>query len=201
MRAPPARRSMKGLGMDQGDGSRSFRRVFKRLKWSMADSRAIDTGRLGVGAGNSFSDHSEPAMKLAGALTGRAPGLWLALEMHIERHRRADKFPQGRLVDLLVFVDVDRASDISFKARVEQASGVLQCGSFGKCHLDGVLVGLSRADDACVRPDGSSPLPLFHDLSVRLAYDGSYSRECFPAPIAKFPDPLVDQSRCRFHSG
>src|SRR5262249_43249899 len=139
------------------------------------------------------------AMKLAGALAGCPPGLWPALEMHIERHRRADKCPQGRLVDLLVFVDVDRASDISLEARVEQASGVLQCGSFGKCHLDGVLVRLSRADDACVRPDGSSPLPLFHHLSVRLAYDRSYFRECFPAPIPKFPDSLVDQSRCRFH--
>jgi len=60
-----------------------------------------------------------PAMKLVGSLAARSPGLRLALALEIERHRSADEILQGRLIDLVAFVDVDGAPDIPFEARVE----------------------------------------------------------------------------------
>jgi len=60
-----------------------------------------------------------PAMKLAGPLAARSPGLRLALALEIERHGRADEILQGRLIDLAAFVDVDGAPDIPLEAGVE----------------------------------------------------------------------------------
>src|SRR5437870_7513704 len=63
--------------------------------------------------------------------------------------------------------------------------------SLGKCHLDDVLIRLSRADEATVGPDGSPhPLPLFDDLRVCLVYDFAHFRERLPAPVPKFLDLL-----------
>jgi hypothetical protein len=45
--------------------------------------------------------------------------LGLALALEIERHCSADEILQGRLIDLLAFVDVDGAPDIPLEARVE----------------------------------------------------------------------------------
>ena len=63
------------------------------------------------------------AMKLAAPLAARsaarAPGLRLALEMEIERHCSADQILQGRLIDLVAFVEVDGAPDIPVEAGVE----------------------------------------------------------------------------------
>jgi hypothetical protein len=62
------------------------------------------------------------SMKLVGPLAARAPGLRLALgclELEIKRHCSADEILQGRLIDLLAFVDVDRAPDIPVEAGVE----------------------------------------------------------------------------------
>jgi hypothetical protein len=72
-----------------------------------------------------------------------ALGLVAALE--IERHGGADETLQGRLIDLVVFVDVDGAPDIALEAGVEQASWVWQRRSLGKGHLDDVLVRLFEA--------------------------------------------------------
>jgi len=36
------------------------------------------------------------------------------------------------------------------------------------------------------------PLPLFDNLRVCLVYDVAHLRERLPAPVTKFPDPLVD---------
>ena len=58
-----------------------------------------------------------PAMKLAGSLAARLPRLRLALE--IERHCSADEILQGRLIDLVAFVDVDGAPDSPVEAGVE----------------------------------------------------------------------------------
>src|SRR5881296_174491 len=60
-----------------------------------------------------------PAMKLVGPLAARSPGLRLALVLEIERHCSADEILQGRLIDLVAFVDVDGAPDIPFEAGVE----------------------------------------------------------------------------------
>src|SRR5882762_9129782 len=135
-------------------------------------------------------------MKLAGPLTARSPGLrlTLALEMEIERHCSTDELLQGRFIDRVAFVDVDGAPDIPVEAGVEETCRVLQRSSLGKCHLDDILVRLSRADDAAVRPDGSPrgrlfpPLPLFDDLRVCVVDDCAHSREHLPAPVPKFLD-------------
>ena len=68
-----------------------------------------------------------PAMKLVGPLAGGSPGLRLglrfglrfALALEIERHCSADEILQGRLIDLVAFVDVDGAPDIPVEAGVE----------------------------------------------------------------------------------
>ena len=54
-----------------------------------------------------------------GPLAARSPGLRLALALEIERHGSADEILQGRLIDLVAFVDVDGAPDIPLEAGVE----------------------------------------------------------------------------------
>src|SRR6478752_3283612 len=51
-------------------------------------------------------------MKLVGPLAVRSPGLRLALAIEIESHCSADEILQGRLIDLVAFVDVDGAPGI-----------------------------------------------------------------------------------------
>jgi hypothetical protein len=46
-------------------------------------------------------------------------GLGLRLGLEIERDGSADEILQGRLIDLVAFVDVDGAPDIAFEAGVE----------------------------------------------------------------------------------
>jgi hypothetical protein len=48
-----------------------------------------------------------------------AQSLRLALALEIERHGSADEILQGRLIDLVAFVDVDGAPDIPVEAGVE----------------------------------------------------------------------------------
>ena len=59
-------------------------------------------------------------MKLVGPLATRSPGLRLglrlALALEIERHGSADEILQGRLIDLVAFVDVDGAPGIPVEA-------------------------------------------------------------------------------------
>ena len=76
--------------------------------------RCPDSGRSAVNTA------AEPhAMKLAGPLAARSPGLRLVLALEIECHRSADEILQGRLIDLVAFVDVDGAPDIPVEAGVE----------------------------------------------------------------------------------
>ncbi len=56
---------------------------------------------------------------LVAPLAARSPGLRLALALEIERHCSADEILQGRLIDLVAFVDVDGAPDIPVEAGVE----------------------------------------------------------------------------------
>ena len=62
-------------------------------------------------------------MRLVGRLAARSPGLRLGLRLdfalEIERHCSADEILQGRLIDLVAFVDVDGAPDIPVEAGVE----------------------------------------------------------------------------------
>src|SRR5689334_17647307 len=59
-------------------------------------------------------------------------GLFAFLALEVERHGRADQIPQGRLIDLFTFADVDGAPDVPVEAGVEQARGILQRSSFGE---------------------------------------------------------------------
>src|SRR5262245_36869716 len=135
----------------------------------------------------------------------RLAWLRLALKMEIERYCSADEVPQGCLIDLVAFVDVDGAPDVSFEARVEQTRRVLERSSLGKCQLDDVLVRLSGADNAAMRKDRSAgrcglrPFPLFDDLRVGFVYDRTHFRKRFPTPVPKFPDLLVELCRSRLH--
>jgi len=62
-------------------------------------------------------------LRLVSLIVACSPGLRLglchSLEFKIKRHGSADEVLQCRLIDLLVFVDVDGAPDISVEARVE----------------------------------------------------------------------------------
>src|SRR5581483_7062478 len=118
-----------------------------------------------------------PGPYLAGALTACA---WcLRLRLQIKRHGVADEVLQSRCINLVVFVEIDGAADISFEAGVEEAGMVRKRSPFGEGQLDGVFVRLSRAEDAAVRPDGDSrrcrlgPLPLFDNLRVGLMDEGA----------------------------
>src|SRR5881275_1869611 len=53
-------------------------------------------------------------------LAARSPGLRLDLSLEIERHCSANEILQGRLIDLVAFVDVDGAPDIPVEAGVEE---------------------------------------------------------------------------------
>src|SRR4051794_20829564 len=57
-------------------------------------------------------------------LRRRSSGLRLALAFYIERHGGADEVLQCRLVEAVIFVNVDGAADVAFEAGVEQACGV-----------------------------------------------------------------------------
>jgi len=65
--------------------------------------------------------HSSDAFGLSGDVSDipRSPGLRLVLALEIERHCCADEILQGRLIDLVTFVDVDGAPDIPLEAGVE----------------------------------------------------------------------------------
>src|SRR5262249_36864365 len=91
-------------------------------------------------------------------------------------------------------MEIDGTPDVAFKAGVEQSGGVLECGTFGECHLHDALVGLAAADDAIVRPHrNAAPLPLLGHLWVRLPDQRADMRERSAPPVTQFPDPRVDQ--------
>ena len=64
------------------------------------------------------AEHPTPP-ELTGPFPARATGLRLALVLEIERHRSADQVLQSPLIDLVAFVNVDGAPDISVQAGVE----------------------------------------------------------------------------------
>jgi hypothetical protein len=75
--------------------------------------------RLTLLGGMAGTTGLEPAMKLVGPLAAGSPGLRLDFALEIQRHCGADEILQGRLIDLVAFVDVDGAPDISLEAGVE----------------------------------------------------------------------------------
>ena len=75
------------------------------------------------GAGCRSCGAAQRELKLVSLIATRSPELRLGLshspEFEIERHGSSDEVLQGRLVDLLAFVNVDGAPNISLEAGVE----------------------------------------------------------------------------------
>jgi hypothetical protein len=86
------------------------------------DQVEIDAGS-GFGSRCRSCGAAQRELKLVSPIAARSPGLRLelshSLEFEIERHGSADEVLQGGLIDLLAFVDVDGAPDISVEAGVE----------------------------------------------------------------------------------
>jgi len=59
-------------------------------------------------------------LKLAGPPIARSLGLRLGFAFEIERHGSADEVPQGGLIYVVAFVDVDGAPDVPLEAGIEQ---------------------------------------------------------------------------------
>src|SRR5882672_148273 len=116
----------------------------------------------------------------------------------VERDRLANERLDGGLVDVLAFVDVDRAAHVSVEAGVEETGRILQGRAFGEGELHDALVGFARADDAVVRPDRSAhPLPLLDDVRVRFLDELAHPAEGFPAPVRELGDSFRDELRYR----
>ena len=91
----------------------------------------------------------------------------------VEIDGRSDQGLERRLVELRTLDDVDRPPRARIEAGVEQAVGVVERRSVHECDLHLVLVDLTGADDAVVRPRGDAgrirrlgPLRLLGDLGV-----------------------------------
>ena len=84
----------------------------------------------------------------------------------------------------------------SLETGVEEARRILQSRSFGEGHLHDVLVRLTRADHAVVRPHRNpSPLPLLDDFGVGFLDQGTEPAEHLAPPVAQLLDFRVDQLR------
>ena len=59
------------------------------------------------------------AMKVPDTFAARWRGLRIALALEIECHCSADEILEGRLIDVVAFVDVDGAPDVPVEAGVE----------------------------------------------------------------------------------
>src|SRR3954471_5074126 len=74
----------------------------------------------------------------------------------VGRHRGADELLEGGFVDLLPFVEVDRAPRAPFQAGIEELLRVFEGGAAGEGELHDRFVRFPCADDAVMRPDGDS---------------------------------------------
>src|SRR5438132_518710 len=74
----------------------------------------------------------------------------------VELYRFADEGLQRMFVDRVALTQVNRAPRPPVQARVEQTGGILDRRSAREGHLHFVLVGLTGADDACMRPCGDA---------------------------------------------
>src|SRR5262249_31948624 len=111
---PPVFPTTASYGRDTAGTSRIP--SFATLSISAGSSRFPPSTRKPRVLGTLASLTPPGRLKLAGPLAARAPGfrlgLGLAFALEIERHGSADKVLQGRLIDLVAFVDVDGPPDI-----------------------------------------------------------------------------------------
>ena len=94
-------------------------------------------------------------------------------------------------------MEVDGPPRVPLEAGVEEALGVGQGCSLGEGHLHALLVGLARADQPVVRPDGDLPLPLLDDLGIRFPDQGAQAGEQVAPPVGQLLDAPVDHLRSR----
>src|SRR5690242_691366 len=95
-----------------------------------------------------------------------APALARRFPRAVEGRRLANERLEGGRVDLLAFVDVDRAAHVPLETRIEEAGRILQRRAPGEGELHDLLVRFAGADDAVVRPDGIHPLPFLDHVRV-----------------------------------
>src|SRR5262249_24554420 len=150
-----------------------------------------------------FADSPANQPRLVCPLGFRSPARRLVLARDIKRHCSADEILQGRLIDLVAFVDVDGAPCISVKTGVEETGWILQRCAVEEGKLHNILVRFASADHAVVRPNRSAgvgwfdPLPLLDDVGVCFLDKLAHSAEGFAAPIVEFGDSFRDEFRCR----
>src|SRR5205814_7111607 len=120
-----------------------------------------------------------------------------------EGDRGTDERLERARVDLLPFMDVDRAPCVPLEARVEELRRVLQRSPFGERELHDGLVRLASADDSVVLPCGSArvrrlhPLHFLDDVRVCLLDELAHPAQGLPAPVPELGDSLRDELRCR----
>src|SRR5215510_9627177 len=159
---------------------------------SVASSHRRSRSRPTVLPMPAFAESPADQLRLVGSLASRSWARRLVLAREIKRHCSPDQILEGRLIDLVAFVDVDRAPCISLKAGVEETVWILQRRAVKEGKLHNILVGFARADHAIVRPNRSAgvgwfdPLPLLDDVGVCFLYKRAHSAEGFAAPIVEF---------------
>ena len=115
--------------------------------------------------------------------------------------QRRESALERRLLNRIVFVNVDGPSHISLAARIEETSGILQRPPLMEGQLDDLLVGFARADAPVVRPDGGSqgrcflPLLFLDDLGVRLVNQRAHPRQHRTSPVAELANAVVNHLR------
>src|SRR5258708_35542329 len=116
----------------------------------------------------------------------------------VEGDRLANERLEGGLVNVIAFVDVDRAARVSVETRVEETGRIPQRRALGEGKLHDILVGLASADDAVVRPNRGAgfgwfdPLPFLDDARVCFLDELAHSAEGFPTPVPEFGDSFRD---------
>src|SRR5262249_40113357 len=115
--------------------------------------RPIEPRPEGYGPVSSTAANATPARVMIGFVMGGffvlsaawASGLRFLRRFRllgtVERDRLADERLEGGLVDVLAFVDVDRAAHVAVETGVEEAGRILQRRALGEGELHDVLVG------------------------------------------------------------
>src|SRR3979490_3102844 len=104
----------------------------------------------------------------------RADGAGGSVRRRVQRHGGANERLQRLFINLVALMEIDGTPGVAFEAGVEEARRVLQRGALGEGHLHGILVRLTGADDAGVRPHrNASPLPLLDHFGVGLPDENS----------------------------
>src|SRR5256885_985245 len=115
-----------------GHCTRQF--VACEAKPTSSHAPSLKTSGAEGGGGNAHIEKEERGRQQVGGtrLAARQPiaplplRLRLTFALHVERDCFADELFQRGLVDLLAFVDIDRAPHVAVETRVEEAGGVLQ---------------------------------------------------------------------------